>query len=102
MTCSKCMTDFPDDDSGAPVASISGSIMGDEHTDVYYLCPHCGFYTVVHVYEPFLGEDQRSVRGPLSREEGDAKVAVIHGCKEPWDKKCRCSSHRAHFRDTLD
>lgn len=102
MTCSKCRTDFPDDDSGAPVASISGSMIGDEHTDVYYLCPRCDFYTVVQVCEPFLGEEQRSVSGPLSREKGDAEVAVIRECPEPWDKKCRCPSHRAHFGDTLD
>ena len=28
------------------LAAISGSILGDEHTDAYYLCPHCDVFTV--------------------------------------------------------
>ena len=102
MTCLQCGAAFPEHDNGGHIASISGSIMGDEYTDLYYLCDHCGAYTVETVYEPFLGDEQLTVKGPVPRTEGDAKVALIVQCQQPWDKKCRCAFHRAYFGDSLD
>ncbi len=84
------------------VASISGSIMGDEHTDSYFLCPGCGVYTVEQVWDNFTGEETVTVSGPLSKEEGDGRVSLIRKCSEPWDKKCHCPAHRSYFNDTLD
>jgi hypothetical protein len=53
MQCKKCDRAFLDDEW---IASISGSIMGDEVTDSYYLCPVCGVYTVVHWWDNFTGD----------------------------------------------
>ena len=48
------------------IASISGSIMGDEHTDSYYLCPVCQVYTVASWWDDFTGvETIESVRPHL-------------------------------------
>ena len=102
MTCLQCGAVFPEHDNESQIASISGSIMGDEYTDLYYLCNQCGAYTVETVYEPFLGDEQHTVKGPIPRTEGDAKVALIRQCQRPWDKKCRCTFHRAYFGDSLD
>jgi hypothetical protein len=85
-----------------PVAAISGSINGDETTDVYYRCESCDAYTVLVVQEPFLGEEQESTRGPLTAAEGEAAVALISRCDTPWDKKCRCAAHKEYFGDVLD
>lgn len=84
------------------VASISGSVLGDESTDVYFLCDQCGYYTIEVCYEPFCGEEEVSFRGPIERSKGDAAVALIRQCDRPWDKKCRCEAHIAYFRGTLD
>jgi hypothetical protein len=84
------------------VASISGSIMGDEHTDSYYLCPVCGFYTVAEHWDNFTGVETTSESGPLSKQDGDERVKLIRQCSEPWDKKCRCPAHLAYFGNSLD
>lgn len=81
---------------------MSGSIMGDEHTDVYFLCPVCGVYSVAQWWDNFTGEETVSLSGPLSRQAGDEQVALIRQCPRPWDKKCRCDAHRAYFRNALD
>ena len=99
MECTQCNRTFQDEDR---VASISGSIMGDEHTDVYFLCPACSHYTVAQWWDDFAGVETCTIAGPLSREEGNARVALIGGCAEPWDKKCRCDAHREYFNNTLD
>ncbi len=100
MKCKGCSRTFEDGDR---VAAISGSIMGDEHTDVLYFCPSCCQYTVVEWWDNFTGgEETCKVSGPLSKEAGDERVALIRKCAEPWDKKCRCAAHRAYFNDTLD
>ncbi len=83
-------------------ASISGNIMGDEHTDSYYLCPVCNVYTVVRWWDDFTGTETVDSSGPLSKEEGDAQVDLIRKCAQPWDKKCRCEWHRKYFGGTLD
>jgi hypothetical protein len=57
----------------------------------------------VEVYhDRFLGEEEIFFKGPLSKAEGDAKVALIWECAEPWDKKCRCSAHQEYFDGALD
>jgi len=76
--------------------------MGDEYAESYYLCEICGVYTVVVMYDRFLGEEESSVRGPLTRAEGDKMIALIRRCSEPWDKTCRCEAHREYFGDWLD
>ncbi len=101
VQCSKCGKDL-EKDEGARVTSISGSVMGDENTDTYYFCKSCGVYTIEVYHDRFLGEGEISIRGPLSKEDGDAKVRLIGECPEPWDKKCRCPAHRTYFEGWLD
>lgn len=99
MECTGCGRAFEKENR---VAAISGSILGDEVTDVYYLCPACGQYTVAKWWDNFTGEESMNVEGPLGRAAGDARVALIHACERAWDKKCRCSAHREYFNDALD
>lgn len=99
MDCKQCNRPFQNEDR---VISISGSIMGDEHTDVYYLCPACNLYTVAEWWDDFTGEETVNVTGPLSKEQGDERVALARKCAQPWDKKCRCEAHRTYFNNTLD
>ncbi len=84
------------------MASISGSIMGDEHTDSYFLCPACDLYTVIRWWDNFTGVESASSSGPLSREQGDARINLIAKCDRSWDKHCRCESHLACFGNSLD
>jgi len=102
MKCLHCGRDFAEDGAERPVASISGSIMGDEYMESYFLCSHCQVYSVEVYHDRFLGEEEIFLRGPLSKAEGDAKVALIQECAEPWDKKCRCSAHQKYFDGALD
>jgi hypothetical protein len=99
MRCTQCDRSFLHEER---VASISGSIMGDEHTDSYFLCPLCGVYTVVSWWDNFTGIESESLTGPLPKQEGDARIELIRQCSEPWNKKCRCEAHRRYFNDTLD
>jgi hypothetical protein len=99
MRCRRCARPFA---SGERIASISGSIMGDEHTDSYFLCPDCGAYTVVSWWDDFTGLETVQSSGPLAKREGDEQVALIGRCSAPWNKKCRCEAHRTYFRGTLD
>jgi hypothetical protein len=102
ITCLKCGAELPSGKGHDPVASISGSISGDEHTESFYFCEKCGVYTVELYYEPFLDDEQISFRGPVEKAEGDAAVELIHMCPEPWDKKCRCRAHTSYFGNSLD
>jgi hypothetical protein len=97
IKCSQCEREFDRKQENTFVASMSGSIMGDEYIESYLFCDNCGVYTVEIYHDRFLGEDEISVRGPLSKSEGDEKVKLIQQCPEPWDKKCRCEAHRAYF-----
>ena len=97
--CKQCRRPFAAEDR---IASISGSIMGDEHTDSYFLCPVCDVYTVVSWWDNFTRVETVRSSGPLSKREGDAQVALINQCSEPWDKKCRCNAHTTYFRGSLD
>lgn len=99
IKCPQCRKILEQD---AGVASISGSIMGDEYTESYFFCAKCGVYTVEVYHDRFVGEDDVSVRGPVAKSEGDAKVQLIKRCSKPWDKKCRCEAHRAYFGGWLD
>lgn len=83
-------------------ASISGSILGDEYTDTYFLCTVCQLYTVVSWHDNFTGTETLSTSGPISRRDGDANVSLIRRCATPWDKKCRCEAHLTYFNNTLD
>lgn len=98
IRCSQCGRDY---DQKA-VASIAGSIMGDEYIESYFLCPWCDFYTVEVVRDRFLGEAEVSMRGPIPRTEGDAIVERIRQCSEPRNKRCRCSVHQEYFGAALD
>ncbi len=102
LQCSQCEKDLDQEGKEGRVASISGSIMGDEYTDSYYFCSGCQVYTVKVYRDRFLGEDDVSIRGPVPKSEGDAKVELIRQCLEPWNKKCRCEAHRSYFQGWLD
>ena len=99
IQCIQCKRPFVAEDR---IASMSGSIMGDECTDVYYLCPSCQVYTVASWRDNFTGVESMHLSGPVGKEQGEEAVAIIGRCSEPWDKKCRCEVHRLYFRDALD
>ena len=99
MQCTQCKRPFLNEER---IASISGSILGDEHTDSYFLCPVCGVYTVARWWDNFTGVETLDLTGPVSRKEGDMRVELIRKCSRPWDKKCRCETHCTYFRGTLD
>jgi hypothetical protein len=90
VRCAQCRREFAEPGAKDRVASIPGCIMGDEYIESYFLCAECGVYTVEVYHDRFWGEDSVWVRGPVSKSEGDAKVALIRQCPEPWNKKCRC------------
>jgi len=102
MNCKACGKDFKRAHITGHVVSISGSIMGDECIESYYFCDDCRLYTLEVYFDYFSGEEVSNVYGPISRQEGDAKVALIRQCGQPWNKKCRCPAHRAYFNDLLD
>lgn len=97
--CLQCRREFLNEER---VASMSGSILGDECTDSFFLCPGCQHYTKISWYDNFTGIETMSTSGPISQEDGDASVALIRRCDRPWDKKCRCEAHLAYFCNTLD
>lgn len=95
--CSRC-----GDLLGEAVASISGSVMGDEYTETYYVCTFCEAYTVVISRDRFSGQESISVRGPVAKPVGDSKVKLMRRCPQPWEKKCRCAAHQEYFGGWLD
>lgn len=102
IRCSQCGRELDQQTGGRCVASISGSIMGDEYIESYYFCSQCEVYTVEIYHDRFLGEDEVFIKGPVSKAEGDAKVELIRQCFEPWNKKCRCKAHQSYFEGALD
>ena len=102
IQCLQCGRSFDQKAMDQCVASISGIIMGDEYIESYYFCNQCQVYTMEIYHDRFLGDDEVSVRGPISKPEGDAKVELIRKCSEPWNKKCRCNSHQSYFDGGLD
>ncbi len=97
IKCLKCGVELD-----KPIASISGGIMGDEYIDAYFHCPHCDLYTVLNIHDRFLGDTTEECSGPLTKEEGDKKIAIINRCPTTWDKKCRCPAHLEYFGQNLD
>ena len=102
VRCPRCGRVLEDEGKGKVTASISGSVMGDEYTETYFLCETCGVYTLEIWHERFCGEDSIFVSGPIAKGDGDEKVALIRRCPEPWDKRCRCEAHLAYFGGSLD
>ena len=102
VECSQCHKALDPKTRAKCVASISGSISGDEYTESFYFCDDCQVYTVEIYHDRFLGEGEVSVRGPVAKAEGDAKVRLIRACATPWDKKCRCQFHQEYFDGQLD
>lgn len=102
IECSQCGKALSGGEENALVASISGSVMGDEYTESYLFCRLCGVYTVAVFHDRFCGEETVSFRGPVPKAEGDAKVELIRQCPAPSDKKCRCEAHRSYFGSWLD
>ena len=102
ISCRKCGKDFKREKNGERSVSISGSIMGDECIESYYFCNECQVYTVEVYFDYFSGEEVSNIYGPMTREEGDAKVALIRQCQQPWNKKCRCTAHQTYFNGSLD
>ena len=99
MQCTHCGSELSESGS---VASISGSLSGDECTECYFLCGKCGFYTVGIYWDCFSGVESSSTRGPVTEEAAARKIALIRECATPWDKKCRCKAHCAYFDGMLD
>lgn len=97
IKCSQCGQEIQ-----KPVASISGSVMGDEDIDTYYFCDTCQVYTVEAYHDRFSGEESTNMRGPVSKQEGDEAIATIKKCSDPMEKKCRCAAHRDYFGSSLD
>jgi hypothetical protein len=102
MQCSQCGRVLARKGAWTPAASISGSIMGDEHIESWFFCNRCGVYTVEVYHDRFMGEDEITRQGPVPKERGDAQVALIRRCSRPSDKKCRCDAHRKYFGSGLD
>jgi hypothetical protein len=99
MQCLQCRRPSPHEER---IASISGSIRGDEHTEASFLRPACGVYTVVSWWDDITGVESVNLSGPESKQEGGESVALITQCSEPRKKKCRCEARRRYFHDTLD
>jgi hypothetical protein len=102
MPCSQCGKDLDENQQTTLKASISGSIMGDETTESYFLCPHCGAYTLEIFHDRFCGEPDVRYEGPVSPTAAAQRITLIEGCETPWDKKCRCQAHKTYFDDWLD
>jgi len=99
VCCSRCRRPFAETDR---VACISAKIMGDECTDCFYWCEACGVYTIRLYRDVFVGPETAHDSKPISKEEGDRRLALIRSCPEPWNERCRCEGHRAYFGDWLD
>ncbi len=98
IRCSQCSADLDQEGMPGRIASICGSILGDECIESYYFCDRCGVYTVEVYWDLFSGGESTSMQGPISRAEGEAAVGLIRQCATPWDKKCRCSAHLSYFK----
>jgi hypothetical protein len=102
ICCKKCST-TPEKSRGFHrVASISGGIMGNEHTDTYYYCQDCQCFTCERYVDFFDGREASALDGPISKEEGARALALIRQCETPYEKRCRCNAHREYFGDALD
>jgi len=100
--CSNCGRDLGENGGKNIIASISGSIMGDETIETFFFCPACGSYTLEIVHDRFCGETTSRTEGPYTRAEIEDRIALINQCDEPWNKKCRCDAHKKYFDGWLD
>ncbi len=102
INCSKCGKPLGEGEEDGRAAFICAGIMGDEYIESWYFCPGCQVYTVEDYHDRFSGEDEISVRAPIDKATGDAKVALIQQCPKPSSKRCRCAAHREYFGNWLD
>ena len=102
IKCGKCGKPLGEGEQQEPVAVICGGIMGDEYIESWYFCPTCQVYYLDNYRDRFVGEDVVTAQGPIDKATGDAKVALIRQCPEPWSKRCRCPAHREYFGNWLD
>ncbi|RPH97004.1 MAG: hypothetical protein EHM72_14070 [Calditrichaeota bacterium] len=102
LMCSRCGKDLKESGGDNVIASISGSIMGDEMTETFYECPKCHHYTLEICHDRFCGETTCNTQGPYSLAEVGSRISLIKQCSEPWDKKCRCEAHVRYFDGWLD
>ena len=102
MKCSSCGKEFGKGNEDGHIASMSGSVMGDEYIDSYYFCTVCNVFTVEHYRDSFTGGDRATITGPIKKADGDERVALIKKCSDPMDKKCRCEAHKEYFGSGLD
>lgn len=98
IRCIQCGREFDRQDADCPAAVIATEVMGDEYIESFFFCRACGVYTQEIYHDRFLGEDSVRTSGPLSKERGDALVALIRECPDPMDKKCTCPTHRRFLR----
>jgi hypothetical protein len=78
MKCIQCRRPFLKEDY---IASISGSIMGDEYTDSSCLCPVFRVYTMVSRRDNFTGVKSMNLYEPIEKQKGNARVELI------WSRK---------------
>lgn len=90
IKCQQCHRPFQRD-------AWAGTILGESHGDTWFLCPICNLYTVVTTWDTVTAKDNRSVSGPISKAEGDQRLALIRQCLEPTNKQCYCDAHLAYF-----
>jgi hypothetical protein len=81
-------------------ASRGGSWATSVRTFVW--CGACEVYTLRLYRDVFVGPETARDSEPISKEEGDRRLAAIRSCPEPYDGRCRCDGHRAYFGDWLD
>ena len=90
IRCQQCHRPFQRD-------AWAGTILGENHGDTWFLCPICNLYTIVTTWDTVTAKDNRSVSGPISKAEGDQRLALIRQCLEPTNKQCYCAAHLAYF-----
>ncbi len=97
ITCLTCRRSLPE-----PHALINGRVMGDDHTEAYYFCPHCDHFVLALYRDSQGGDIGPSLQGPLSHEQAAPKLALIARCKKPTRVRCTCEAHREYFGERLD
>lgn len=99
MKCTGCGRQL---DEPARMAGISGRVMGDECTDIYYWCSSCQAYSLRMYRDVFCGPELQRDCGPLTKQEGDRRLALIGRCAAPMNERCKCEAHKEYFGGWLD
>lgn len=86
LRCARCGSAPGPAGPGQRVASVSGSILGDECTETWYYGSGCNACTVEIYRDVLLGENSVSINGPVAREEGDSQIALIRQCATPGSR----------------